>query len=446
MTSLLKGLLFVGDLLLINSAVFISYLLLGQSPLVSEFGNSVYLLLYSSLAWFFLVLVSNPYEFARSYGIVWILKSQLSFIFVHLLIVASLIIFFKKTFIPEQILLMYGLFIPMLFFLRLLILFVGNFNNTYRRKNFIIIGRGNLTQYIRKALIRDKANYRFLATFDASSGVVTSQLVSFCRENTVHEIYCCVNEINNAEIKKIIDFGLNRLIKVKLIEDSISSKSIPVELLQYENVAKLDKGAVPLDDPTNRILKRSFDLLFSSLVITLILSWVLPILYLLIKLESKGPFLFKQERAGRNNKIFLCFKIRTMIVNNDSDTRQATKNDERITKTGKILRKTSLDEIPQFFNVFKGEMSVIGPRPHPLKLNTQFSTKIERLMSRHYVKPGITGLAQCLGYRGETKNVIDMENRIRMDRYYIENWSFGLDLRIVFLTILSLLRGSEKAY
>jgi len=135
-----------------------------------------------------------------------------------------------------------------------------------------------------------------------------------------------------------------------------------------------------------------------------------------------------------------------MIVNNEADSKQASKNDSRITRIGNILRKTSLDELPQFINVILGNMSLIGPRPHPVKLNEQFATKISNIMSRHYVKPGITGLAQCMGYRGETQELMDMENRIRMDRFYIENWSFWLDIKIVFLTIVSLLRGSEKAY
>jgi lipopolysaccharide/colanic/teichoic acid biosynthesis glycosyltransferase len=135
-----------------------------------------------------------------------------------------------------------------------------------------------------------------------------------------------------------------------------------------------------------------------------------------------------------------------MVVNSESDTKQATKNDSRITRLGKFLRKSSIDEFPQFINVIINDMSLIGPRPHPIKLNEEFAQHINNIMARHYVKPGITGLAQCMGYRGETKDLADMENRVRLDRYYIENWSFWLDIRIIFLTIISLLRGSEKAY
>jgi putative colanic acid biosysnthesis UDP-glucose lipid carrier transferase len=135
-----------------------------------------------------------------------------------------------------------------------------------------------------------------------------------------------------------------------------------------------------------------------------------------------------------------------MLINNEADLKQATKNDSRITRVGKFLRKSSIDEFPQFINVIFGQMSIIGPRPHPIKLNQEFASRIANIMARHYVKPGITGLAQCMGYRGETKTLTDMENRISLDRYYIENWSFWLDIKIIFLTIVSLLRGSEKAY
>ena len=135
-----------------------------------------------------------------------------------------------------------------------------------------------------------------------------------------------------------------------------------------------------------------------------------------------------------------------MIPNTESDQKQAEKNDPRITKLGRFLRKSSIDELPQFINVILNDMSLIGPRPHPIKLNEKFTVSIRNLMSRHYVKPGVSGLAQCMGYRGETKDVADMENRVRMDRYYIENWTFWLDIKIIFLTVVSLIRGSDKAF
>jgi lipopolysaccharide/colanic/teichoic acid biosynthesis glycosyltransferase len=176
------------------------------------------------------------------------------------------------------------------------------------------------------------------------------------------------------------------------------------------------------------------------------MSWLTPIIALLIKIDSKGPVLFRQLRSGENGLDFWCIKFRSMRSNIDANRKQATKDDPRITKLGAFLRKSSIDEFPQFLNVFWGDMSVVGPRPHMLKHTEEYASLISFYMGRHHVKPGITGLAQCMGYRGETQTVQDMKNRVRLDRYYIENWSFWLDIKIIFLTVVSLLRGSDKAY
>jgi exopolysaccharide biosynthesis polyprenyl glycosylphosphotransferase len=215
---------------------------------------------------------------------------------------------------------------------------------------------------------------------------------------------------------------------------------------QYDKLPGIDMSSFSIDEPRSQLLKRIFDLIFATFFSILVLSWLIPIIALLIKLESKGPVFFIQLRNGEKNTPFGCIKFRTMFLNNEADSKQATKDDSRITRVGKFLRKSSIDEFPQFINVLKGEMSLIGPRPHPIKLNEKFAPLIANIMSRHYVKPGITGLAQCMGYRGETQTLADMENRVRLDRYYIENWTFWLDIKIIFLTVVSLIRGSDKAF
>jgi exopolysaccharide biosynthesis polyprenyl glycosylphosphotransferase len=202
----------------------------------------------------------------------------------------------------------------------------------------------------------------------------------------------------------------------------------------------------PLENIVNRFVKRLFDIGFSTLVFILFLWWFIPLIALIIKLTSKGPVFFIQERSGIKNKSFNVIKFRTMYVNDDAHYKQATKYDERITPIGKFLRSTSLDEMPQFINVLTGQMSVIGPRPHMLKHTEEYSKIIDKFMVRHLVKPGITGWAQVNGYRGETKEVEDMEGRVRADVWYIENWSFTLDIKIIILTIINLLRGEENAF
>ena len=202
----------------------------------------------------------------------------------------------------------------------------------------------------------------------------------------------------------------------------------------------------PLENIVNRIVKRLFDIGFSIFIILFILSWFVPLMAIIIKLTSKGPVFFVQERSGIKNLAFRVIKFRTMYINSDAHYKQATRYDQRITPIGKFLRRTNLDELPQFINVFFGQMSVIGPRPHMLKHTQEYSKIIDKFMVRHFVKPGITGWAQVNGYRGETREVTDMEGRVRADVWYIENWSFALDLKIIIMTIINMLRGEENAF
>ena len=192
---------------------------------------------------------------------------------------------------------------------------------------------------------------------------------------------------------------------------------------------------LPLDSVSKRIIKRSGDIFLSSIVIVGILSWLIPIMALLIKLDSKGPVFFLQKRNKRGGKTFTCIKFRSMIENEDADMLQATMDDERITKLGRFLRYHYLDELPQFFNVLIGDMSFIGPRPHMVSDNYKYEALIEYYDYRHKVKPGITGLSQAMGYVGETRNLQAMRDRVQLDIFYVRHWSLWLDLKILWHTI-----------
>lgn len=210
-------------------------------------------------------------------------------------------------------------------------------------------------------------------------------------------------------------------------------------------IESLESIATPLSRRSNALLKRVFDIVFSLLVILLILSWVIPILALLIKLDSKGPVFFIQERGGKDGKTFRCIKLRTMRYTPQHKKYQPTqKNDCRVTRIGAWLRKTSLDELPQFFNVLLGDMSVVGPRPHAVEEDEKFSQIIENYNLRYLVKPGITGLAQINGNRGFDLQLY--KSRIKYDLYYIQNWSFWLDLKIVVYTALKVVFGDKYAF
>lgn len=194
------------------------------------------------------------------------------------------------------------------------------------------------------------------------------------------------------------------------------------------------------------LTKRLFDLGFSLLVSLFVLSWLLPLLGLAIRLNSPGPMLFVQLRTGRNGRQFRCFKLRTMISIQNSEFKQATKNDPRVTKMGQLLRKTNLDELPQFLNVVLGDMSLVGPRPHPIPLDAQHWHTLPNYAERYAVKPGITGLAQVRGCRGETDTLQKMEHRVRLDRWYIANRSLLLDLKICWWTVAKMVQGDKKAW
>jgi len=271
--------------------------------------------------------------------------------------------------------------------------------------------------------------------------------IDYAIENNVKEIYSTLLPENNNDLEKLVEFADLNCVRIKFVPNAKASLDsnykveylgdIPVGTLQFE----------PLQELRNRVKKRIMDIVFSGLVIVLVLSWLIPIIGLLIKLSSKGPIFFKQNRTGRDNEIFKIYKFRTMTVTeSDQEYKQATKNDSRITRIGKFLRKTSLDEMPQFLNVFVGDMSITGPRPHPIKLNEMYRDSIESYMARHYVKPGISGWAQVHGLRGETETPELMRKRIEHDIWYVENWSSMLDIRIIFMTIINVFRGEENAY
>jgi putative colanic acid biosynthesis UDP-glucose lipid carrier transferase len=196
----------------------------------------------------------------------------------------------------------------------------------------------------------------------------------------------------------------------------------------------------------NKIIKRIFDIAFSLIIIIGLLSWLTPILAIIIRLDSKGSLFFVQKRNGLNSTEFKCFKFRSMEINELADIEQVSKNDARITRVGKFIRKTSIDELPQFFNVLFGDMSVVGPRPHMVSHTNMYAERIDKFMVRHFIKPGITGLAQTKGFRGEVETDKDIINRVRYDIFYIEKWSLLLDLKIIFKTIHNTLQGDKKAY
>lgn len=250
----------------------------------------------------------------------------------------------------------------------------------------------------------------------------------------ISEIYLPISRFSEEEMEQIAIFCDNNFTRLRLIFDWKKLSSRNLIATKHNQTTILKVALTPLDDPFNMLVKRIFDLFFSIISFLFLFSWLFPIIALAIKLSSKGPVFFIQCRSGINNKRFKCIKFRSMTPNSDADSKQATQNDPRITKIGAFLRQTSLDELPQFINVLKGEMSIVGPRPHMLKHTEEYRKLFGNFMNRHAIKPGITGLAQVKGFRGEIVDLSLLQNRLRLDRFYVNNWSLYLDLKIVFQT------------
>jgi putative colanic acid biosynthesis UDP-glucose lipid carrier transferase len=364
-------------------------------------------------------------------------------------------IFKEGTIVNNQFLILMLIIISISFF-KLSWLFLlkkyRSFGNNFRTT--IVIGFDDSTKNIIK-IFKSKSNlgYKYLGFFSNKLYQNNEYLgnldavFEYAIQNTVDEIYCSLTALSNEQIKKINKFALDKQIILKLIPETneLYSKNRSIEYYG-DSLMVLNVNKLPFDFTENFYLKRFFDILFSVFVCLFILSWLIPILWVLVKLESKGPLVFKQGREGLNGKEFTCYKFRSMIINKESNKIHATKNDVRVTKLGAFLRKTSMDELPQFLNVLLGDMSVVGPRPHLETLSLEYQKDVDDYLKRHIVKPGITGLAQVGGYRGEIKNKSDIKNRIRLDIFYIENWSFFLDIKIIIQTVLNVFKGEEKAY
>ena len=318
-------------------------------------------------------------------------------------------------------------------------------------RNVVIVGYSSESKRLKELFeSRNDYGYRFLGYF--SNKKKNDQIIgdieflkSFAIENQVNEIYCALDEITNDQLVDIVDFADENKIAIKFIPGTNEIFSKNLKINYYEMFPVLSMQKTILHDPTIKVIKRTFDILFSLIVIIFFLSWVIPLFALLIKLESKGPVFFKQGRPGLDEKEFFCYKFRSMKINITTEM-EASKNDPRVTKIGKLMRKTSMDEMPQFLNVLFGDMSVVGPRPHLWSQNKSYGNKIKKYMVRHYVKPGITGLAQVKGFRGEIESDEDMINRIKFDVFYIDNWSLILDFKIIIQTVLNIIKGDKKAY
>lgn len=326
-------------------------------------------------------------------------------------------------------------------------------------RKVVLVGSHENMQELYHAMTDDStSDYRVLGYFEDSPSErypesvpylgQPMKVIEYLESNAgkIDQLYCSLPSARSSEIVPLINYCENHLVRFFSVPNVRNYLKRRMYFEMLGNVPVLSIRREPLELLENRIVKRSFDIICSILF----LFTLFPVIYILvgiaIKLSSPGPIFFKQKRSGEDGREFWCYKFRSMKVNTQSDTLQATAHDPRKTKVGDFIRKTSLDELPQFINVLKGDMSIVGPRPHMLKHTEEYSRLINKFMVRHFVKPGITGWAQVTGYRGETKELWQMEGRVLRDIWYIEHWTFILDLYIICKTVYNAFHGEKEAY
>lgn len=431
------------DLLIVNLLV-----LLFLRSAMSNFGYHTVL----SLFWLIISYYSGYYEVYRfTKGIEIFGKLLKQFFFISLITFAYVGYKYKYVTSQEIGYYMFWAFISVSFlklsvfyFLKKYRLFYGG---NYRK--VVILGNGKSVEEL-DSFFTDNPDYGYnlVQIFDLKANKKTeiTECKQYVIDNKVDEIYVSINTFTSNEINNLIHFADNNLKTIKFLPDSKNTflRNLAVEYYGYIPIISL--RTIPLDKEINKRLKRFFDFVFALLIMIFVLSWLTPLIGFLIKSESKGPVFFKQKRNGLNYEEFNCYKFRSMHLNPIADLEQVQKNDPRITGVGRFIRKTSIDELPQFFNVLLGDMSVVGPRPHMVSHTEMYAKSVDKFMVRHFIKPGITGLAQTNGFRGEVETERDIIKRVKYDIFYLENWTLLLDMKIVFATIVNAIKGEKKAY
>ena len=437
---------------IVIAAVFVYFFLRNNDYLFAEENTEQNVLSVVLLIFYWILLSSKTklYSIARNITYTIYLERLITHIFIFIFGVILLAKVSNNDFLKQdRFLIAVSLFL-LLFIIKSTLFFGLKYIRTlglnYRNVMFL---SNDATTAILRNILTERKDYGFkLYDYPAEDQFDFEKLVAFWKENEIHTMYISLesNKYGRSQESEIYKFAEMHKVKISLIPSVIKNNFFQYDLAYIETQPIMVRSKFPLDYLTNLLLKRSFDLLFSVLVLVLVCTWLFPILAILIMIDGKGPIFFIQKRYGFHDEVFNCIKFRTMHVNGDCSIKTTEDKDERITKIGRFLRKTSLDEMPQFLNVLKGEMSVVGPRPHMLLVDDFYKLKIGRYAIRSLVKPGLTGLAQVNGLRGDAGNMdIEMQKRVLADAFYVKNWTLILDLVIILKTLFLVIGGDKNA-
>jgi putative colanic acid biosynthesis UDP-glucose lipid carrier transferase len=460
-TTFIKAINLTIDYIMLNISMIIAYYILDRSYLF-ETNHYLSIILVFNLIWLLATNITGLYKqvLVKDSIITYRGLIQTYLLFISIICFTIIVLLgAKATFITREYL-FYSLFL-FGFLLGLWKLVFLGLRKTERAslrgtRTFVIIGGGRIGHDLYNFFDNNpELGYKLMGFFDDDPQSIsyqniyigfTTDCMEYVISNKIDEIFCTLPNSDSERIEKLMLAADKNLIRFKFVPEYFDFEKRPTYIENFGHIPVISVRPEPLENMLNRFVKRLFDCGFSLFVILFICTWVFPILAILIKLGSKGPVFFSQVRSGRDNKPFKCYKFRSMRLNGDAHEKQAIRNDYRITKLGAFLRRTSLDELPQFFNVLIGNMSVVGPRPHMISHTQQYAQLIDKFMVRQFLKPGITGYAQVNGLRGETKTTEAMMLRVEADVWYLENWSFLLDLKIIFLTVWNVVKGDENAF
>ncbi|MDP3831754.1 MAG: undecaprenyl-phosphate glucose phosphotransferase, partial [Ignavibacteriaceae bacterium] len=456
----LQNLRLLIDLLIIN-CVFITAASLAQSFDILTSRNYMFiLLLMLNIVWYFSSAIIRFYDESGlrylSFQFINIAKNS----FIQLMVSVVFIFIAKEDLFTRNFIVFYSIGIFFLVSMRTVLFrkFLSSLRSKGKNlRNTIIIGAGEIGNNFSK-LLNDNPDFglQFLGFVDDDNSINksmllgnTGELSSILTNNKIDEVIIALPAYASDKLNEVIKICNTNAVRTHIIPDYFKFISKKFQLNMMGNFPIITVRQEPLDEFQWRFIKRSFDLFFAIAILIFICSWLFPLIILLIKTSSKGPAIFVQDRIGKNNKIFKCYKFRTMYINSDKKSFvPTTKDDLRVTGIGKFLRKSNMDELPQIFNVLFGDMSFVGPRPHPIAFNNAYTELYDEIKLRHLVRPGITGWAQVHGLRGD---VLDEEEqrirtikRIEHDIWYIENWTFSLDLQIILLTVWQMIKADTK--
>ena len=459
---LLRVTLMTSDFIIVNGSWILTYWILQvfRSELGAHFGLINFF--FFNLCWLLAASFLNLYKYVTLSKVENIFRQTWKTIIVHVGFFAIVLLFKNETEFFKSFVFAFSTLLSVLFVgSRFLLTYIAEFiiDKAKLQQKTAIVGYNETGLRLAQYFEEKRSMYSFEGFFDNTEGggyainkdgkIVGSieKCIDYAIENDIREIYSTLLPDQNEQVSSLLAVAEKNCVRVKFVGDFNLKTDDKLRHIEYmDDMPVISLRAEPLQDWSARAKKKVFDMIVSGLVIVFVLSWLVPIIAILIKLSSKGPVFFKQLRSGKNNQPFWCYKFRSMRIDNPDASIQASKGDKRITKIGAFLRKTSLDEFPQFFNVFTGDMSIVGPRPHMLKHTEQYSAIINKYMVRQFLKPGITGWAQVKGYRGETRDPKLMEKRVEHDIWYMENWSLMMDVKIIFMTVINVFKGEETAY